>query len=87
MFIPRWATVARIAVPAVWLSVFGYGLLRFPDAPISRCAHMFCGKTGQLHTLADYQAFRIWEPLMIITFVVSALIWLALYPKSYIGRD
>ncbi len=41
---------------------FFYGAYEFPDAPIKPCEeHRFCGKQGQPHTEADYQAFDRWE--------------------------
>jgi hypothetical protein len=86
MAIPRWASFARIATPIVWLCVFGYGVLRFSDGPIRPCAQGFCGKTGKLHSIADYQAFQLWEPIVIATFVIVLAIWLLLYVKSYIAR-
>ena len=41
---------------------FAYGTYAFADAPIKPCEeHLFCGKQGQPHTEADYQAFNRWE--------------------------
>ena len=42
-------------------TVFIYGMVRFPDAPIHQCATGFCGKQGQPHTLVDYRAFDVWQ--------------------------
>ncbi len=41
---------------------FMYGIVRFYDGPIHPCAeHGYCGKQGQPHTRADYDAEMWWE--------------------------
>lgn len=64
-------------------AVMLYGFLNFPDAPLRECSAVsgYCGKLGKPHTLEEYQSFRIWESLLIITWLVGApmfafLIWL-----------
>jgi hypothetical protein len=40
-------------------SLFGYGLVRFPDAPLHACVdHGYCGKP---HTEREFEAFEIWQ--------------------------
>jgi hypothetical protein len=43
-------------------ALFGYGLARYPDAPLHPCTDAgYCGKQGQLHTQRQYDQFRWWQ--------------------------
>jgi hypothetical protein len=45
----------------VMVVLFVYGLIRYPDLPISECPSGYCGKEGQPHTAAEYRAFNAWQ--------------------------
>ena len=45
---------------AVMFASLLYGAVLYPDGPIRQCnfGSGYCGKHGEVHTLADYEAFR-----------------------------
>jgi hypothetical protein len=56
---------------AVFLCVFFYGFVMYPDAPIKPCGEAaYCGRGGTLRSEAEFRAFRRWE----VTFVVTVMI-------------
>ena len=56
--IVRW--VSR-GVTMIAITVFIYGMIRYPDAPISAQDGKFLGKQGQPHTRVDFEEFSHWE--------------------------
>lgn len=67
-------------ITAVMLVIFFYGLIRYPDAPIKPCAVAsgFCGKQNQARTLAEYEAFKRWETLLMICWPIGTVALIAL---------
>jgi hypothetical protein len=55
-----WRTTTVYIVSAMLLALFLYGCGRFYDGPISECASGYCSTHGQLHTAADYRAYKAW---------------------------
>jgi hypothetical protein len=54
----------------LFVSVFAYGIVNYPDAPIRRCGvDQFCGKSHKLHTEQEFRDFSIWEAMLIYSFV------------------
>src|SRR5437899_6433312 len=50
----------------VMVVLFVYGLIRYPDLPIRECPSGYCGRQGQPHTAAEYNAFKIWQTTLFI---------------------
>lgn len=49
-------------VLAYLFAVFGYGLIKYPDAPLHPCTSAgYCGKQGQAHGAQQYQQFSRWQ--------------------------
>lgn len=49
-------------VLAYMFTLFGYGLIAYPDAPLHPCTSVgYCGKQGQLHTQRQYERFLGWQ--------------------------
>jgi hypothetical protein len=70
------------AVLAIMISVFGYGTVRFWDAPISfRADGTYRGKQGQIHTKEDFDQFSLWEDTMVLW--PGGMIVLFLLNKDY----
>jgi hypothetical protein len=62
----RLRTLLAFAIVAAMMTVFFYGLWRFPDAPIHPCAkYGYCGKQGQPHSRRDFDAFNHWETTLL----------------------
>ena len=54
---------------ALFVGVFFYGAVRYPDAPYRPCAAgPFCGKGNRPHTEEQYRAFLAWQNTLIISF-------------------
>ena len=62
----------------VMVVLFVYGLIRYPDLPIRECPSGYCGRQGQPHTAAEYNAFSIWQTTLFIVWPVGMLIMLLL---------
>ena len=62
----------------VIIVLFVYGLIRYPDLPIRACASGYCGRQGQPHTAAEYNAFSIWQTTLFIVWPIGMLIMLLL---------
>lgn len=58
--------------------LFGYGIYRFPDAPIRQCGDdCFRNKLGEPRTADEYHAFYIWlrvTPTLLVSAVVLGFI-------------
>ena len=49
-------------VLAVMISLFTYGIFRYPDSPIHLGKDgVYVGKQGQLHTEKEYKEFMTWQ--------------------------
>ena len=58
----RARNIFRGLVGTIMFVWFFYGIRRFPDQPIHPCGtHEYCGKQGQPHSLADYEAYESWS--------------------------
>jgi hypothetical protein len=54
--------IVTVVVSAAMLALFGYGLFRFPDAPLHPCGvNGYCGKQGQPRTEKEYRDFVMWQ--------------------------
>jgi predicted secreted protein len=62
----------------VMVVLFVYGLIRYPDLPIRECPSGYCGRQGQPHTAAEYNAFSIWQTTLFIVWPIGMLIMLLL---------
>ena len=62
----------------VMIVLFVYGLIRYPDLPIRECPSGYCGRQGQPHTAAEYNAFSIWQTTLFIVWPIGMLIMLLL---------
>src|SRR6266576_5940636 len=60
----------------VMVVLFVYGLIRYPDLPIRECPSGYCGRQGQPHTAAEYNAFKIWQTTLFIVWPIGMLIML-----------
>jgi len=58
----------------VMVVLFVYGLIRYPDLPIRECPSGYCGRQGQPHTAAEYNAFKIWQTTLFIVWPIGMLI-------------
>jgi hypothetical protein len=54
-----------------------YGVYNFPDAPIRQTAGGYVGKGGKPRAQEDFEAFILWEKVMLIVFPSAFLIGLA----------
>jgi hypothetical protein len=71
----RWRRNASAVIGAMMLILFGYGLVRFPDAPLHACVdHGYCGKQGQPHTEREFEAFEIWQNTLFWVWPVGMLV-------------
>jgi hypothetical protein len=75
-----------IIVAAMLVSMF----LGFSDAPIKPCPGQnplgFCGKQGQPHTLADYQAYR-WQSAALLIGWPLGMLFIFLLQGGNRNRD
>ena len=62
----------------VMVVLFAYGLIRYPDLPIRECPSGYCGRQGQPHTAAEYNAFSIWQTTLFIVWPIGMLMMLLL---------
>src|SRR5258707_15532677 len=62
----------------VMVVLFVYGLIRYPDLPIRECPSGYCGRQGQPHTAAEYNAFKIWQTTLFIVWPIGMLTLLLL---------
>lgn len=54
-------TYVVVVVATFAALALGYGVYRFPDAPIRQCGeNCFAGKQGQFRTREDYETFTRW---------------------------
>ncbi len=61
-------------LPGIFMIVlWGWGLILYPDGPISPCATGFCGKFGRVHTALEYNHFLIWEAVIISTYLLAGI--------------
>lgn len=67
--------IAAYLVVAWCVAVFGYGLTTYSDAPIKACgsASGYCGKTGKLHTAAEFHAEKSWERTLLFSWPLGVL--------------
>jgi predicted secreted protein len=65
-------------IALVMVVLFVYGLIRYPDLPIRDCPSGYCGRQGQPHTAAEYNAFKIWQTTLFIVWPIGMLIMLLL---------
>ncbi len=51
---------------------FFYGFMQFPDSPIRLCGeNQYCGKQGQSHTVEDFERYKRYGTINIISFPIS----------------
>ncbi len=70
--------------------LFCYGWFRYPDGPLHPCTGPtgYCGKQGQPHTFAEYQAFELWQTTLFVVWPVGMLaLFLLNRKKSRRGAD
>jgi len=72
----RFFAATVIALGFAW---FGWGMVKFPDAPIRPCGAAYCGKQSQPHTQIDFERFHAWETGLMFgwPFVLASFGWLA----------
>jgi hypothetical protein len=58
-----WLTIVAAVLAAATLA---YGVYMFPDAPIRATDGGYKGKTGNPHTLEEFEAFGVWETAVFI---------------------
>jgi len=65
-------------IGAIMLAVLIYGCVQFYDASFRDCASGYSGNCGKFHTAAEYQAFSVWQTVVLIVWPVGmgALIFL-----------
>lgn len=57
------------------IGLLGYGLVRYPDAPLHPCVSAdYCGKQGQPHTEEDYKRFLTWQSMLEWTWLPGMLV-------------
>lgn len=57
------------------VGLLGYGLVRYPDAPIHPCASAgYCGKQGQPHNREEYNRFLTWQSMLEWTWLPGMLV-------------
>src|SRR4051794_36057230 len=67
--VERVIDIFLIAVCALFVGVFTYGLVSYPDGPIQPCGiAQFCGRAGEPHTQREFRSFTNWENLLIYSF-------------------
>jgi hypothetical protein len=71
---------------ACMFSLLGYGLVRFPDAPIHPCPSGYCGKQGQLRALEDYQGFHFWERALMLGWPIGICLLVILNKGEMLKR-
>ena len=59
------AQLLTYIIGVVMVVLFAYGLIRYPDLPIRECPSGYCGRQGQPHTAAEYNAFSIWQTTLL----------------------
>ena len=64
--------LALVTVVAL-VVVMGYGLYYFPAAPIRYVDGQYLDKRGGIHTRSDYERLRVWERVLIGSWIASAL--------------
>jgi len=76
--------VLRAIIALIMFVTFFYGWFQFPDAPLHQCSGPsgYCGKEGQSHSLADYQAFELWQTTIFILWPIGMLASFLLQRKS-----
>ena len=78
-FAAKMRGIVAIAIVASTLCIFFVGMERFADGPIRPCGvNQYCGKQGQLHSAADYAAFRRWETTTLLLWPFNMLAFAAL---------
>ena len=57
------------AITGWCIAVFIYGFVRFPDSPYKPCptAQGYCGKFGDPHSQAEFEAHRLWQKTLFIS--------------------
>jgi len=68
---PRYLNIMGYSLTAFMAAVFFYGIVFYIDAPFKPCGAQFCGKTGKIHTLAEYQGFKRWEKMLLLTWAIG----------------
>ena len=57
------------AFGVLFVCVFAYGFVTYPDAPIRRCgADQFCGKSNKPHSEQEFKDFTNWESMLVLSF-------------------
>lgn len=55
-------TALTYVLMAYLFTLFGYGLVKYPDAPLHPCTNPgYCGKQGQPHGQQQYEQFQRWQ--------------------------
>jgi hypothetical protein len=63
-----------ISLVALFVGIFFYGLVCYPDAPIRQCnADQFCGKSNKLHSEEDFRGFVAWEKTLVYSLGFAVL--------------
>jgi hypothetical protein len=71
----RWRRNASVVIGTMMLILFGYGLVRFPDAPLHTCVdHGYCGKQGQPHTQGELETFEIWQNALFLIWPIGMVV-------------
>jgi hypothetical protein len=56
----------------LFISLFIYGFVQFPSAPIKPCGIEYCGKYGSKVTRDVNEAFVVWERAVLISMFLVA---------------
>src|SRR6476620_9007383 len=74
-------------IALVMVVLFVYGLIRYPDLPIRECPSGYCGRQGQPHTAAEYNAFSRWQTTLFIVWPIGMLTLLLLQRGNTKGNS
>jgi|GEM_PF-6296635 hypothetical protein len=81
--------VRNIAAFSIALAMAGlllYGVMRFPNSPIERCATGYCGKWGTPSTEQEYLAHRTWLGVVVVVWPVGMIALFALWAPYFFPR-
>jgi hypothetical protein len=85
----NWKDALTAAIALIMGAVFLYGWFRFPDAPIHQCSGPlgYCGKQGQAHPFADYQAFELWQTTLFLLWPAGMLALFLLQRRKFMRKS
>lgn len=63
----------RWTIAALFIALFLYGFIQFPNAPIKPCGIEYCGKYGSRVPREMYETFVMWDHALLISTILVAL--------------